>query len=165
MLIVFIQLIQLLRKSPIQDSFYPWHQRKLELALLQATSNGNWRIVFLLIKSGAHNFEECIQSSKQSNHICAFLRLCQAAMEDDMQAIHILVESKSGDAINHPYHEELMILHLVLAPLLQNGKFNFAIPVQIALDDGHKSIAGYLLQHSSKHPRTGKIIGYYLISN
>ena len=151
------QLLEYLGKSPVQHSFQPWHQKKLELALIDATCNGYWEGMLLLIKAGACNFVECIEASYRSNHICAFLRLCQAAKENDEQTIRILIQSNEEDFLNNSCSEKLMVLHLLLVPLLQNGKLNFSIPIRIDLDAGHKSLAGYMLQHSSKHPRTGTV--------
>lgn len=110
-----------------------------------------------LIKAGAHNFEGCIEASHRNNHICAFLRLCQAVKENDEETVRVLIQSSEGDSLNHSCSEKLMIFNLVLSPLVQSGKVSFSIPIRIALDAGHKSLAGFLLQNSSKHPRTGMV--------
>ena len=159
-IITIPQLLNDLQRNPAHPSIQPWHKGQLESALLLATSKGYWQVMLLLIKAGAHNFKDCIEACHQSNHVSAFLHICHAAQANDQQMACTLIESYEGDSLTESCSEKLIILHHVLVPLLQNGKLSLSIPIRLAIHAGHKSLAGYLLQHTSKHPRTG--IVYYL---
>ena len=129
----------------------------LNAALLTATKTGCRKVVSLLVKYGANNYEECIAATLQSNHISAFLYLCKAIVNEDVEAIDILLARNDESVEELARYQDLMVYRLILAPLLQNGKVNLVVPIQVALSAGKLSVAGQIVQHSSHHPSTGFI--------
>ena len=119
---------------------------------------GNYKLAIPLIQAGASNFEQCIKSSTRTNHILAFIRLCQAALEDDRSAIQLILEWDEDELnYNHPDFLTLNQYRQILSPLLENGKLSVTTPLQVALDANNILAAGDILLRSTKHPRTGMV--------
>ena len=137
-----------------------WHQAKLNAALKKACMLGNYKVAILIIRTGANNFEQCIKECGQQNrlnHILAFLRLCQAAFEDDQTAVDILLESNEDVIVNHPRYPSLVDYNTILLPLIDNGTLTIAEPLHIALKANHLSMAGKILARSCKRYSMGMV--------
>ena len=111
----------------------------------------------MLVRIGARNFQQCIDSTPQVNHIVAFLRLCQAALRNDRNAIDVLLCPNEDDIVDNPLYQELVGFRLILGPLIETGKVSLSLPMKIALSCGNVSTAGHILLRSSKHPSTGML--------
>ena len=129
----------------------------LNRALLKSSQVGNRRVVSLLVRYGARSFQECIDNARQTNHILAFLFLCIAAQTGDSEAIKIILHQSEEEVSHHHRYDELMMYRLILAPLLQNGRFNLSIPIHIALTEGQIAVAGEIVHLSSSRPTSGVI--------
>jgi Leucine-rich repeat (LRR) protein/serine/threonine protein kinase len=149
-------LIQCKSYQPnLSDTLHDWTQSMLNQSLLKAAFIGNRRIVNMLIKHGANNFQQCLDSTNQNNHITAFIYLCKSIIEEDSTAIDIILANKD-DMVEHLDRYQDLIMHrAILAPLLQNGKVDFKTLIQVALLYGKIGIAGIIIRHSSYHPSTG----------
>ena len=140
------------------DTVKRWKQSKLNSSLQRACRMGNYKLAIPLIQAGASNFEQCIRSSTRTNHILAFIRLCQAALEDDRSAIQLILECDEDELdYNHPDFPTLNQYRQILSPLLENGKLSVITPLQIALDANNILAAGDILLRFTKHPRTGMV--------
>jgi Leucine-rich repeat (LRR) protein/serine/threonine protein kinase len=140
------------------DTVKRWKQSKLNSSLQRACRMGNYKLAISLIQAGASNFEQCIKSSTRTNHILAFIRLCQAALEDDRSAIQLILECDEEEInYNHPDFPTLNQYRQILSPLLENGKLSVTTPLQIALSANNVLAAGDILLRSTKHPRTGMV--------
>ena len=126
-------------------------------ALLNCSRVGNRKIISLLVRYGARNFQECIDSAPQTNHISSFLRLCLSALKGDSEAIKIILHTREEDICDLPRFDELMRCRLILLPLLQNGRFSLSIPIHVALTEGQVAIAGEIVRLSSSRPTSGVI--------
>ena len=91
------------------------------------------------------------------NHILAFLRLCQAAQEDDQAAIGLLLSWNEDDVSPHPRYPSVMQYNQILLPLLDNGTLTVAVPIQVALKCNNSRAASEILVRSLKHPVSGMI--------
>ncbi len=130
------------------DIVKDWHQKKLNSSLKKACMLGNYKMAIMIIHAGANNFEQCIKECAQRNrlnHILAYLRLCQAAYEDDETAVELLLESNEEKASSHPRYPSLADFNEILRPLIDNGTLTIAEPLHVALRASHKSIAGKIL--------------------
>ena len=119
---------------------------------------GNYKLAIPLIKAGANNFEQCIKNSTRMNHILAFIRLCQAAVEDDRTTIQLILQWNEEE-LNHD-HPNFPILNQyrqILMPLLENGKLSVTVPMQLALKANNILVAGDILLTSTKHPSSGMV--------
>ena len=144
-------------QNQLPDDLFDWSCKILNSALLAAAKVGNRHIINSLIKYGANNFQECIDSTHQNNHISAFAYLCKSVINEDMTAIDILL-ARNDESVEHlPRYQELLIYRIILGPLLQNGKISLATLIQVALSAGKLSIAGQIIRHSSHHPSSGFI--------
>ena len=142
-------------QQQIPDYLFEWGQTMLNSTLLKSTQFGNRHVVSLLIKFGANNYKECIDSSRQNNHITAFLKICQAILDEEEDVIDILLARNDEAVENYDKFSELMIFRIILAPLLQNGKINISTAINVAMTSGKLSMAGRILQHVSHHPSSG----------
>ena len=129
----------------------------LDRALLKSSAVGNRKVVSLLVRYGARNFEECIEASHQTNHISAFLFLCLSAQKGDSDAIEILLHPNEEDVMDRPRFAKLGMYKLILEPLLRNGRFSLSIPIHVALLEGQVAVAGEIIRLSSSRPRSGMI--------
>lgn len=91
------------------------------------------------------------------NHILAFLRLCQAAQEDDLTAIELLLSWDEDDVSSHPRYPSVMQYNQILLPLLDNGTLTVAVAIQVALKCNNSRAASEILMRSLKHPVSGMI--------
>jgi hypothetical protein len=135
------------------DIVAKWHQEKLNASLKKACMLGSYKIAILIIRAGANNFKQCIQECTQKNrinHILAYLRLCQAAFEDDQTAIDILLEGDEDKVSGHPRFPSLVDYSTILLPLIDNGTLTITEPLHVALKANHQTTAGKILQCSSK---------------
>ena len=148
-------LSQLKDQSLLSDSVKLLQQEKLDRALLEASMAGNYKIVLKLIEAGASNFVECIKTAPRLNHIIAYLRLCQAAQEDDRRTIQMLLEHDESDIVNHSLYSQMVKYRQVLMPLLDNGKLSVGTPIRVALKASNVLAAGNILLRFSKHPSSG----------
>lgn len=140
------------------DIVVEWHQLKLNASLKKACMLGGYKMAILIIRAGANNFEQCIKDCTQKNrlnHILAYLRLCQAAYEDDQTAVDILLEGDEDKISNHPRYSSLVDFHTILLPLIDNGTLTITEPLHIALMANHLTMAGKILMSSSKRHSTG----------
>ena len=104
------------------------------------------------------NFEQCIKSSTRTNHILAFLRLCQAALEDDRTTIQLMLEWDEDELnVDHPSFSTLNQYRQILMPLLDNGRLSITTPIQVALEANNVLAAGDILLRSTKHPSMGMV--------
>ena len=138
-------------------SLKTWHQSMLDQALLKLSQVGNRQVVSLLVRYGARNFQECINSSRQTNHILAFFFLCISAQNGDSDAIKIILHQSEEEIMYHSRYDDLMKYRLILAPLLETGRFNLSIPIHIALTEGQIAVAGEIVRLSSSRPTSGVI--------
>ncbi len=150
-------LPQLQEKARLSDVVRQLHQHKLNSALLLASNKGYYKMVCELVDAGACNFDECIKGSQHPNHIIAFLRLCQAAYEDDRTAVQLLLEQDEVQIARHPRYPSLTTYHQILKPLLDNGKLSVASPIRVAMRAGHVLAAGNILLRAAKHPSSGLV--------
>lgn len=137
-----------------------WHQTKLNSALKKACMLGSYKMAILIIRAGANNFEQCIRECTRQNrlnHILAYLRLCQAAYEDDQTAVDILLESDEDKISEHPRYPSLVDFNTILLPLIENGTLTITEPLHIALRANHRSMAGKILARSSKRHTMGMV--------
>lgn len=142
------------------DVVSKWHQEKLNASLKKACMLGSYKIAILIIRAGANNFEQCIKECTQKNrlnHILAYLRLCQAAYEDDQTAIDILLESNEERVCNHPRYPSLVDFSTILLPLVDNGTLTITEPLHVALKANHMTTAGKILQCFSKKHSQGMV--------
>lgn len=116
---------------------------------------GNYKIVLLLIEAGARNFAECIEKAPRLNHIIAYLRLCQAAHENDRRTIQILLEHDEDEIMENSLYPTIVKYRQVLMPLLDNGKLSVGTPIRVALKADNVLAAGNILLRFSKHPSSG----------
>lgn len=144
-------------KQHLPMSLHSWHQDKLDEALFKAAKIGSRKVVSLLVKHGARNFQECMEASPQTNHITSFLVLCLSALNGDIDAINILLHPNEEFLLDEPRYTDLMMYRLILAPLLQNGKVSLSIPIQVALLADQLKAAGRIVLLSSLHPSSGII--------
>ena len=79
------------------------------------------------------------------NHILAYLRLCQAAYEDDQTAVDILLEWDESRVLAHPRYSSLVDFNEFLRPLIDNGTFTISEPLHVALKANHLATAGRIL--------------------
>lgn len=147
-------------KGKLLDIVSQWHQEKLNVSLKKACMLGSYKIAILIIRAGANNFEQCIKECAQKNrlnHILAYLRLCQAAYEDDQTAIDILLESDEEKICNHPRYPSLVDFHTILLPLIDNGTLTITEPLHVALKASHMTMASKILLCSSKRHSLGMV--------
>lgn len=112
----------------------------------------------LLVKYGADNFQECIDAATQKSHITAFLSLCMAILNEDKEIIDILLLPDDDDAVaSLPRYEEMVLQRLILQPLLQNGRVDLVVPIQVALVHNKVGMAGHILLRSTTNRETGVI--------
>ena len=121
------------------------HHHKLNASLLKASCFGSHKVVILLIEAGANNFQDCIAYSQHANHVTAFLRLCQAAYEDDRIAISILVEPSEDAVSSHPRFPALLHHRSILLPLLSTDILSITTPIHVAVKKQNIMAAGLLL--------------------
>ncbi len=120
----------------------------------------NYKMAIIIICGGANNFKQCITECTQKNrlnHILAYLRLCQAAYEDDQTAVDILLERDEGRIADHPRYPSLMDFNQILFPLIDNGTLTITEPLHVALRAKHLATARKILLCSSQLPRSGMI--------
>ncbi len=148
--------MQLEKHTKLTEELTEWKQEKLNTSLQIACKLGSHRLAIPLIKAGAMNFKECIQNSLRMNHILAFLRLCQAAQEDDQTAIDLLLCWDEDDVISDPRYASLMQYNHILMPLIENGTLSVAVPIRVALKYQHVQAAAKLLSKTAKtlQPKT-----------
>lgn len=72
-------------------------------------------------------------------------------------AVKILLHSKEEEVCDLPRYDDLMMHRVILAPLLQNGRFSLSIPIHVALQAGQIAVAGEIVQLSSSRPSCGVI--------
>lgn len=121
---------------------------------------GNYKMAILIIRAGANNFEQCIKECARRNrlnHILAYLRLCQAAYEDDQAAVDILLEWDEDKISSHPRYTSLVDFNEILRPLIDNGTLTISEPLHVALKANHLATAGKILYRVLKHPSQGMI--------
>ena len=116
---------------------------------------GNYKVALLLVDAGASSFAECIERTSRLNHITAYLRLCQAAYEDDRRTIQLLLGHEEDDIANSSLHPEMAKYRQVMMPLLDNGKLTVGAPIRVALRANNILAAGNILLRFSKHPSSG----------
>ena len=148
-------LSQLKDQSLLSEDVRRLHQEKLNQTLIDTSASGNYKIVLLLVEAGANSFAECISRAVRLNHIVAYLRLCQAAFEDDRRIIQILLEHDEREISSNSLYPSMVKYRQVLMPLLDNGKLSVATPIRVALKAGHILAAGNILLRFSKHPSSG----------
>ena len=152
------QILSCLQKQTrLSETVKTWQQEKLNNALRNACMLGSYKIVVPLIQAGANNFQQCINGMQRVNHIVAFLRLCQAAYEDDRPAIQLLLERDDDQVACHPRYAMLRQYHHILIPLLDNGTLSIATPTKVALRASNVLAAGHILLRFSKHPSSGLV--------
>lgn len=142
------------------DLVAEWHQRKLNASLKKACMLGSYKMAIMVIRTGANNFAQCIKEYTQKNrinHILAYLRLCQAAFEDDQTAIDILLESDEDKVSQHPRYASLVDFNTILLPLIDNGTLTITEPLHVALKASHVTTAGKILLCSSKQRSSGMV--------
>ncbi len=158
---VCLQLLgQIQSPGKLLDVVKEWRQKKLNSALKTACMLGNYKMAILVIRAGANNFEQCIKECTQKNrlnHILAYLRLCQAAYENDETALDILLEWDEEKFSGHPRYPSLVDFNTILIPLLDNGTLTINEPLHVALKANHPSLAGKILLLSSKRPSLGML--------
>lgn len=150
-------LSQIKKETRLSEMVRTQQQEKLNNALQIACRVGSHKVVIPLVQAGATNFQQCIESIKHVNHIAAFLRLCQAAHEDDRPAIQLFLEQDDDEVASHPRYAMLRKYHQILIPLLDNGKLSIATPIQVALKAKNVLAAGQILLRFSKHPSSGLV--------
>ena len=151
-------LNQLQLSSSLTDIVKQWKQSKLNISLQKACRMGQHKLVVPLIRAGAKNFAQCIKSSTRTNHILAFIRLCQAALEDDRTTIQLMLEwNEEHLNYEHPNFHTINQYRQILMPLLDNGRLSVTTPIQVALDANNVLAAGDILLKSSKHPSMGMV--------
>ena len=148
-------LSQLKEQSLLSESVQTLRQEKLNAALVEASMSGNYKVVLLLVEAGANSFAECISRAPRLNHIIAYLRLCQAAFEDDRRTIQLLLEHNEEEIANNTLYPAFTKYRQVLMPLLDNGKLSVGPPIRVALKAGNVLAAGNILLRFSKHPSSG----------
>jgi hypothetical protein len=148
-------LSQLTETSQLTDSVKTIQQETLNASLVEASISGNYKVVLLLVAAGADSFAECIEKGPRLNHIMAYLRLCQAAHEDDRRTIQLLLEHDEDEIMNNSLFPEIAKYRQVMMPLLDNGKLSVATPIRVALKANHVLAAGNILLRFSKHPSSG----------
>ena len=131
------------------------HLEKLNIALIEASMTGNYKIVTSLVEAGANSFADCIKRSPQLNYVVAYLRLCQAAYEDDQGVIQILLVQNEKEIMNNSLYPMYAQHRQILMPLLENGKLSVSIPIKVALKAKNILAAGTILLCFSKHPSSG----------
>lgn len=120
----------------------------------------NYKMVMLIIHAGANNFVQCIEECTQRNrpnHILAYLRLCQAAHEDDQTAVDILLEWDEVKISSHPRYASLVEFNDILRPLVDNGTLTISEPLHVALKANHLVTAGKILYRVLKQPNNSMI--------
>ena len=150
-------LSQISKQTRLSEMVKTQQQEKLNNALQIACRVGSYKMVIPLVQAGATNFQQCIQGIKHVNHIVAFLRLCQAAHEDDRPAIQLFLDRDDEAVACHPRYAMLRKYHQILIPLLDNGKLSIATPIQVALKAKNVLAAGQILLRFSKHPSSGLV--------
>jgi hypothetical protein len=148
-------LSQLKEESLLSESVKTLQQEKFNGALVHASMTGNYKTVLLLVEAGANSFAECIRRAPRLNHIIAYLRLCQAAYEDDRRIIQLLLEHNEEEIANDPLYSTVVKYRQVLMPLLDNGKLSVGPPIRVALKANNVLAAGNILLRFSKHPSSG----------
>ncbi len=96
------------------------------------------------------------------NHILAFVRLCQAAREDDQTAIDLLLCWDEDDVCSHPRYSSVMQYNHILMPLIENGTLSVAVPIKVALKYKHIQAAAKLLSKTAKSPQAKLIDWHHL---
>ena len=156
--LLFQTLAQLQKSTGLSDIVKHWKQTKLNSSLQKACRMGNYKLAVPLVRAGAKNFEQCIKSSTRTNHILAFMRLCQAAVEDDRATIQFMLERYEEELnYNHPNFPTLNQYRQILMPLLDNGKLSVTTPIKVALDADNILAAGDILLRSTRHPSRGMV--------
>ncbi len=155
-------LSQLGTHTKLIEELAEWKQEKLNSSLQIACKLGSHRLAIPLIKAGAYNFEECIQNSGRMNHILAFLRLCQAALEDDQTAIDLLLCWNEDSVSSDSRYPSLMQYNHILMPLIENGTLSVAVPIRVALKYQHTQAAARLLAKTAKNPQPRMINWHHL---
>ena len=133
---------------------------KLNASLKKACMLGSYKMAIMIIRMGANNFAQCIKECAQKNrlnHILAYLRLCQAAYEDDQTAVDILLESNEDKISQHPRYASLVDFNTILLPLIDNGTLTITEPLHVALKARHVTTAGKILLCSSKQRSSGMV--------
>ena len=141
-----------------------WHQQKLNLSLKKACMLGNYKIVMLIIRAGANNFDQCIKEccrKGRPNHILAYLRLCQAAYEDDQTAVDILLEWGEVKISDHPCYASLVDFNDILRPLIDNGTLTISQPLHVALKAKHLATARKILYRVLRQPNDSMMIDWH----
>ena len=160
----FVEFIQILNQiqnyGKLSDIAEEWQKQKLNSSLKKACMLGNYKMAIMIIRAGANNFEQCIKECAQQNrlnHILAYLRLCQAAYEDDQTAVDILLECNEDKISDHPHFSSLMDFNQILLPLIDNGTLAVTEPFHVALRANHSTTAGKILLQSSKRSYSGMV--------
>ena len=152
---LFQALSQLKEDSHLPESVKSLQQEKLNAALIEASMIGNYKVVLLLVDAGANTFADCIRRAPRLNHIIAYLRLCQAAHEDDRETIQVLLERDEKKIVEKSLYPLNVQYRQVLMPLLDNGKLSVGTPIRVAMKAKNVVTAGSILLNFSKHPSSG----------
>lgn len=118
---------------------------------------GEYKLALPLLRAGASNFTECIQSASHVNHVTAYLELCQAALSNKVTIIQVLTDPDEDAAVRCREFGQYHKARYILLPLFSNGKLPFTIPIRIALRTKSMQAAGQLLLHGHLTEKVGRV--------
>ena len=131
--------------------------KMLNKCLKKVSELGEYKLALPLLRAGASNFTECIQSASHVNHVTAYLELCQAALSNDVAIIQVLVDPDEDAAVRFREFGKHHKARYILSPLFSNGKLPFTIPIRIALRSKNMQAAGELLLHGHLKQNVGRV--------
>ena len=129
----------------------------LNRCLKKVSELGEYKLALPLLRAGASNFTECIQSASHVNHVTAYLELCQAALSNNVSIIQVLIDPDEDAAVRFREFGKYHKARYILLPLLSNGKLPFTVPIRIALRTKNTQAAGELLLHGHLKQNVGRV--------
>ena len=129
----------------------------LNRCLKKVSKLGEYKLALPLLRAGASNFTECIQSASHVNHVTAYLELCQAALSNNVSIIQVLIDPDEDVAVRFREFGKYHKARYILLPLLSNGKLPFTVPIRIALRTKNTQAAGELLLHGHLKQNVGRV--------
>jgi len=151
-------VIDLLISEPIQSSSgIDTELKVLNKCLKKSSQLGEYKLALPLLRAGACSFTTCIQNSSHANHVTAYLQLCQAALENNVEVIKLLTDPLDGNVVNNPEFTKYHAFRYILLPLLSNGKLPFTVPIRVALRAKNMQAVGELLLHAHLTQKVGRV--------
>ena len=118
---------------------------------------GEYKLALPLLRAGASNFSECIQSASHVNHVTGYLELCNAAVSNNVTVIQVLTDPNEEAAVRCREFGKYHKARYILMPLFSSGKLPFTIPIRIALRTKSMQAAGELLLHAHLTQQVGRV--------